>query len=64
VVLWGEERTNAYRVSVENMKEKGRMQDLVADVRTILKGISVRGGGGRTWTGFFLLRADTSGVLL
>ena len=39
-----DERTNAYRVSVGNMKEKGRLQDLVVDVRAILKCIS--GGGG------------------
>jgi hypothetical protein len=36
VVLWGEERTNAYRVSVGNMKEICRLQDLVVDVRAIL----------------------------
>jgi len=48
VVLWGEERTAAYRVSVGNMKGKGCLQDLVVDVRAILKCISERGGvGGR-----------------
>jgi len=48
VVLWGEEWTNAYRVSVGNRGEKGRLKDLVVDVRAILKCISERGGiGGR-----------------
>jgi hypothetical protein len=64
VVLWGEERTKAYRVSMGNVKEKGRLQDLVVDVRVILKCILERGEDRRVWTGLFLLRADTSGVLL
>jgi hypothetical protein len=38
-------RTNAYRVSVADMKEKGRLQDLVVDVRAILKCISEIEGG-------------------
>jgi hypothetical protein len=42
-----DERTNAYRVSVGNMKEKGRLLDLVVDVMAILKCISGGEVGGR-----------------
>jgi len=64
MVLWDKERTNAYRVLVGSMREKGYLQDLVVDVRAILKCISEREVYRRAWTEFLLLKADTSGVLL